>query len=175
MKLPNIKLHNQILIGLFLGLICGIVFGENIVWIKPVGTAFIRLITMIVVPLVFASLLVGTASLGDVKKLGRIGGKTVAFFAVTTIIATLIGLLLVNIVKPGSNISPETKTILLESFKDQAEVSIQKAGEAPSVMEILMDIIPSNPFASLSETNLLSWDYSYYDSERKVEVSPGLF
>ena len=155
MKLPKIKLHNQILTGLVLGVICGLVFGEGIVWVKPFGTAFIRLITMIVVPLVFASLLVGTASLGDVRKLGRIGGKTVVFFAVTTVIAALIGLVLVNVVKPGSAVSPETKTLLMESFKEQAEASIGKVEKAPSLLEIVMNIIPSNPFASLSSSNLL--------------------
>jgi len=155
MKFPRIKLHNQILIGLILGLICGLIFGKNIVWVKPLGTAFIRLITMVVVPLVFASLLVGTASLGDVRKLGRIGGKTLLFFAVTTIIAASIGLVLVNIVEPGSNISPETKTILLESFKEQAAMKAEHVKEAPSILEILLNIIPSNPFASFSETNIL--------------------
>ena len=77
MKFPSMKLHNQILIGLILGLICGLIFREYIVWVKPIGTAFIRLITMVIVPLVFTSLLVGTASLGDVKKLGRIGVKQI--------------------------------------------------------------------------------------------------
>ncbi len=155
MKFPRIKLHNQILIGLILGLICGLIFGKNIVWVKPLGTAFIRLITMVVVPLVFASLLVGTASLGDVKKLGRIGGKTLLFFAVTTIIAASIGLVLVNVVEPGSNISPETKALLMESFKDQAAVKAEHIQKAPSVLEIFLNIIPSNPFASFSETNIL--------------------
>ena len=155
MKFPKIKLHNQILIGLILGLVCGLLFGKDIIWVKPIGTAFIQLITMVVVPLVFSSLLVGTASLGDVKKLGRIGGKTLIFFAVTTVIAALIGLALVNIVKPGANISPETKTLLLESFREQAEASMERVEKAPSILQIILDIIPSNPFASLSETNIL--------------------
>ncbi len=155
MKFPKVKLHNQILIGLVLGLVCGLLFGENIVWVKPVGTAFIRLITMVVVPLVFASLLVGTASLGDIKKLGRIGGKTLLFFAVTTVIAAIIGLVLVNIVEPGSNIPPETRTLLMESFKYQAEMKVENVQQAPSILQIFLNIIPSNPFASFSETNIL--------------------
>ena len=155
MKFPSMKLHNQILIGLILGLICGLIFREYIVWVKPIGTAFIRLITMVIVPLVFASLLVGTASLGDVKKLGRIGVKQVVIIAITTIIATVIGLFFVNTIKPGSSISPETKVLLLESFKSQTEVSVEKIEKVPSFLNILLDIIPSNPFASLSSANLL--------------------
>ena len=69
--MKKIKLHTQILIGMVLGVIIGIIFKEKAVIIKPVGTIFIRLITMVVVPLVFVSLFIGTASLGDIKKLGR--------------------------------------------------------------------------------------------------------
>ena len=80
MKWLKLDLPTQIIIGLVLGVVLGFVFKENIAWVEPIGIAFIRLITMIVVPLVFASLLIGTASLGDPKKIGRIGGKTLLFF-----------------------------------------------------------------------------------------------
>ena len=75
----KIKLHTKIFIGLILGVIVGLVFKEKAQIIEPVGTIFIRLITMIVVPLVLFSLMLGTASLGDLRKLGRIGLKTVVF------------------------------------------------------------------------------------------------
>lgn len=113
------KLHNKILIGLIAGAVVGV--GANFVAartgsptavelvrkIEPVGTAFIRLITMIVVPLVVASLMVGAASLGNLATLGRIGGKTIAYYLSTTAIAVTIGLVLSNIIAPGSGISPE--------------------------------------------------------------------
>ena len=111
MKLPRIELYTKILIGLILGLIFGIIANKlGIVpivtsYIKPFGTAFIRLISMIVVPLVFASLLVGTASLNDIRKLGRIGGKTVIYYLCTTAIAIIIGLLMANVFKPGTGLT----------------------------------------------------------------------
>ena len=92
MKLPKLQLYTKIFIGLLLGIVFGITanqfgFSDFVSsYVKPVGTVFIRLISMIVVPLVFASLLVGTASLNDVRKLGRIGGKTIAFYMCTTAI-----------------------------------------------------------------------------------------
>jgi DAACS family dicarboxylate/amino acid:cation (Na+ or H+) symporter len=76
-KIKGMKLHTQILIGLILGALLGPLMGDVALWIKPIGDAFINLLIMIVVPLVMASLIVGTASLGDLKKLGRIGIKTV--------------------------------------------------------------------------------------------------
>ncbi len=155
MKKIKIELHTQILIGLILGIVLGLVLKEHIVWVKPFGTAFIRLITMIVVPLVFASLLVGTASLGDIKKLGRIGGKTIIYFTITTVVAIFLGLFLANVLKPGSNISPEAQKQLMETFKKQAEVSVQKMKEKPSISEILLNVIPKNPFESLSNSEML--------------------
>jgi len=92
----KIKLHTKIFIGLILGVVVGLVFGEKARVIEPVGTIFLRLITMIVVPLVLVSLMLGTASLGDIRKLGRIGIKTIAYFTITTMIAISIGLFLAN-------------------------------------------------------------------------------
>jgi Na+/H+-dicarboxylate symporter len=96
----KIKLHHQIFIGLILGVVIGLVFGEKASVIKPIGTIFLNLIIMIVVPLVFVSLMLGTASLGDFRKLGRIGLKTLIYFLLTTIVAASIGLAAANIFKP---------------------------------------------------------------------------
>ena len=103
------QLYTKILIGLVAGALVGAVANladitvlQNIFsGIEILGTAFINLITMIVIPLVVASLLVGTASLGDLKKLGRIGGKTLTYYMVTTAIAVTIGLGLANVLAPG--------------------------------------------------------------------------
>ncbi|MGH7550034.1 MAG: dicarboxylate/amino acid:cation symporter [Gemmatimonadota bacterium] len=148
-------LHTQILLGLVLGAVAGIVVGPAIAVIKPVGDLFIRLITMIVVPLVFASILIGVASLGDLAKLGRIGVKTIAYYLVTTAIAITIGLTLANIVQPGSRLAPDIKDRLLADFAGAAETSIEQATAKPSVIDTLLDIVPTNPAASMAEANML--------------------
>lgn len=153
--MKRIPLHTQILLGLVLGAVAGILVGERIGVIKPVGDVFIKLITMIVVPLVFASILVGVASLGDLAKLGRIGLKTVAYYLVTTSISITIGLALANLVKPGSRLDPTVSEELLSDFAGAAQVNIEAATEKPSVVDTLIDIIPTNPVGSMAEANML--------------------
>jgi Na+/H+-dicarboxylate symporter len=148
-------LPTQILIGLGLGVIAGFLFKENILWVRPFGQAFIRLITMIVVPLVFASLLVGTASIGDPKRLGRIGGKTLLFFLITTIISSVIGLTLANIFKPGSDLPPETRELLIERYSLTSQIGEQQTLEAPSLSDQLINIIPSNPVRAMTDATML--------------------
>ncbi|MFQ6091167.1 MAG: dicarboxylate/amino acid:cation symporter [bacterium] len=155
MKIPKLQVYTQILIGLLLGIVAGVVFGPGAAVIKPVGTAFIRLITLIVVPLVFASLLVGTASLGDIRKLGRMGAKTIGYYLSTTILAISIGLILANIVRPGSRLSEGVKTNLLQNYGGVALEKIQQTEGAPGVLDTLLEIIPTNPINSLSTANML--------------------
>jgi Na+/H+-dicarboxylate symporter len=107
------KIYTKILIGLFAGIIFGLILGPKAVWIEPMGKASIRLITMVVVPLVFASLAVGTAGLGSIKRLGRNGVKTIAYYILTTAIALMIGLLLANAIQPGSGLDETMKAGLL--------------------------------------------------------------
>ncbi len=151
----RLKLHTQILIGLVAGVVAGLLVGPKIAVLKPIGDAFIRLITMIVVPLVFASILVGVASLGDLAKLGRIGLKTVAYYLCTTAIAITIGLALANLVHPGSRLSPDVKERLLTDFAGAAQVNIEKAAVPPSITQTLLDIIPTNPMGALAQANML--------------------
>ncbi len=161
------KLHNKILIGLIAGAVVGV--GANFVAartgspaavelvrkIEPVGTAFIRLITMIVVPLVVASLMVGAASLGNLATLGRIGGKTIAYYLSTTAIAVTIGLVLSNIVAPGSGISPEARAQLLAEYGGDAAQRIQLAEEAPGMVEVFLNMIPRNPIEAAASGDML--------------------
>ena len=153
--LKKIKLHTKIFIGLILGVVVGLVFGEKAMIIEPVGTIFLRLITMIVVPLVLVSLMLGTASLGDIRKLGRIGFKTIAYFTITTMIAISIGLGLANIVKPGTGLNKEVKAELYKSYESRAQVSIQRMEEKPSLKNILINIVPTNPVKALIDGNML--------------------
>jgi len=157
------RLHTQITIALILGLVAGLIanlFGIDwltnlFVAIEPIGNGWIRLITMVVVPLVVASLIVGTASLGDITKLGRIGGKTVAYYMATTAIAVTIGLVLSNVVKPGGGMSPEALESLRATYAAQSEASVALSREAPSFAEILLEMIPRNPVQALAEGDML--------------------
>jgi len=119
------------------------VLGPTASVVKPLGDLFLRLIRMIIVPLVFSSLVVGVAGVGDVRKLGRIGGKTIVFFLVTTAIAVMIGLLLGNVIAPGVGLSLPV---------DVEEV---EAKTAPSIIDTLLEIVPNNPFVAFSEMNML--------------------
>jgi Na+/H+-dicarboxylate symporter len=161
------QLYTKITIGLVLGVVVGAVvnvtgFGESPAWVEGilpalnfVGNGFIRAITMIVIPLVVASLMLGIASLGDIRKLGRIGGKTVAYYLLTTSIAITIGLTLALIVKPGSRISPESRDALAADFAAQAGETVALAAEKPGIWDVLLGMIPNNPVAAAAEGNLL--------------------
>ncbi|MEX2527753.1 MAG: dicarboxylate/amino acid:cation symporter [Gemmatimonadota bacterium] len=157
------QLYTKILIGLVAGTVAGFLANFlDIIWLQslfaamePIGTAFIRLITMIVVPLVVASLLVGTASLGDLAKLGRIGGKTVAYYLCTTAVAVTIGLVLSNVMKPGSRIDPTTRDSLASQFEGEAAGAMVLAEQAPTVVETLLSMIPRNPVQAAAELDLL--------------------
>jgi len=152
MKTP---LHTKILIGLLVGIPVGLVLGPRAAAIKPIGDIFIRLIWMIVVPLVFASIFVGTASLGDLRKLGRIGAKTISYYLITTAIAITIGLAIANIAKPGAGLNPEVKAQLLESYKGEAMKDLKLADQAPRVIDVLTGIVPKNPVGSLAAGDML--------------------
>lgn len=123
--------------------------------LEPVGQVFLRLIKMIIVPLVFASLLVGVASLGDIRKLGRLGGKTLGYFLLTTTVAITIGLAFSNIIKPGSYIAPEERQQLLAQYGADASAKTQQAAEQPSAVENLLSIIPENPVQSMAGGEML--------------------
>ncbi len=153
--MKKIKLHTKIFIGLILGVAVGLIFGEKATIIEPVGTIFLRLITMVVVPLVFVSLMLGTASLGDIRKLGRIGAKTAVYFVITTTIAICIGLILANVVKPGEGLKEDVKTELYKNYKSTAQVDIQKMEEKPTLVQVLVNTVPTNPIKALIEGNML--------------------
>jgi Na+/H+-dicarboxylate symporter len=157
------QLYTKILIGLIAGTILGAVANvahieplrQALISLEPLGTAFIRLLTMIVIPLVIASLMVGAASLGDIRKLGRIGGKTLVYYMVTTALAVIMGLLISNLVQPGSRVDPATRDSLAAQFEHEAEGRVGLAAQAPSVKDLLLNIIPRNPVQAAAEFDLL--------------------
>jgi proton glutamate symport protein len=161
MKLSRLQLHTKILLGLLLGVLFGVLANRCgisdfvFTYIKPIGSAFIRLISMVVVPLVFASILVGTTSLGDIKKLGRIGAKTMIFYMCTTAVAITIGLFLANIIKPGVGLSEETRTKLLQNASADLATNIETSLKEQGIMDVLLNIIPVNPVQAFAESKML--------------------
>lgn len=151
----KVKLHTQILIALALGILLGLVLGPKARFVEPVGTIFLRLILMIVVPLVLISLMLGTAGLGDVRKLGRIGLKTILYFVMTTVAAIALGLALVNLVKPGLSVSPGVKQELLKDYEAGAQDRLRNLEAKPKATDILVNIVPTNPFKALAEGDML--------------------
>lgn len=141
--MKKIGLLPQILIAFIAAIIAGIIFGPSIDVVQPLGDLFLRLIQFIIVPLIASSLIVGVASTGSMQTLGRIGGKTMLFYLSTTLIAVSIGLIAALIFKPGEG------------------VDISAAGSAPEPTEtggfinVLLNIIPTNPIESLASGNIL--------------------
>lgn len=157
------KLYTKISIGLMAGVVVGIgvnltawEFGANVVAaIENFGIGWIRLITMVVIPLVVASLVVGAASLGDLRSVGRVGGKTVAYYLITTSVAVSIGLILSNVIKPGSGLSEASRKGLLDEYGGEAASRIDLAQQAPGIVELLLNMIPRNPISAAANTEML--------------------
>ncbi|MEE3452909.1 dicarboxylate/amino acid:cation symporter [Dialister sp.] len=141
------NLSVQIFLSLVLSVIVGLLLGDGSVgpvktWIAPIGSMFISLIKMMIVPVVFCSLVVGMTSMGDMKKLGRIGVKTLAVYLVTTAIAIAIGFVVAGIVQPGIGMALPT-------------AAAPKVKEAPTIMQVFLNMIPSNPIASMAKADIL--------------------
>ncbi|MCK6601478.1 MAG: dicarboxylate/amino acid:cation symporter [Bacteroidetes bacterium] len=151
----KLSLHWKILIAMVSGAAAGaLLSAAGYAWlvtdyVKPVGSLFIRLISMVAVPLVLASLVVGVASMKDLKKLSRIGTKTFALYLATTAVAITIGLLIANLTGPGKGLDDSVKSQLRTEYSDVVK---SKLSDQPqfSVTEQLLDIVPYNPFHSLA-------------------------
>ena len=152
-------MHVQILVGLVLGVLFGIgssALGWNqwvVDYVKPLGILFVNLLKLIAAPLVLASLVVGVSGLSDVGKLSRLGGRTIALYLSTTVLAISIGLLVVNWVQPGQYITPERRDALKERFSGQAASKAETARQVTeqSPLQPLVDTVPSNIFAALTD------------------------
>lgn len=138
-----VKLPTKILIGLALGTVAGFLIGPEVAVIKPIGTIFLRLIFMVIVPLVLASLFVGTQSLGDIRTMGRIGFRTVAFYGIYTLVAAALGLWLTNLIQPGAGLTPEAQQELMGSFGQAAQAKLG-AIQKPSLSDTIVGIVPKN-------------------------------
>ena len=155
----NLALHWQILIGMVLGVVGGIIFSQlgaqDIVrdWIKPVGTIFINLLKLIAIPLIIASLIKGISDLKDISKFSSMGIRTIGYYIFTTVVAISIGLLIVNIVKPGASISPETVSELTATYGGDATGKVTSASNQKSKgpLQFVVDMVPQNIFQAASD------------------------
>ncbi|GAA0871003.1 dicarboxylate/amino acid:cation symporter [Gangjinia marincola] len=158
--MKKLALHWQILLGMVLGVgfafaLSATSWGAEFIgdWIKPFGTIFINALKLIAVPLILASLIKGVSDLKDISKLSQMGGRTILTYILTTVVAVTIGLGVVNIIKPGSTITKETQTELLESYKGDADSKIAdaKKQKESGPLQALVDLVPSNIFSATTD------------------------
>jgi len=161
----KLELHWQIMIGMLLGLVFGFVmtypeWGPQMVqdWISPFGTIFVKLLKLIAIPLILASLVKGISDLKDISKFRKIGLRTIMIYVITTVVAITLGLLLVNILQPGKGISEETITKLTETYATDTAVT-SKLEEATRQRQrplgFLEDMVPDNAIKAMSENKLM--------------------
>ncbi len=158
MNLWRLPLHWKIIIGLILGLLYGLLsaamgwsqFTED--WITPFGDIFLNLLKVIAVPLVLGSLIMGVASLSDVKKLSRIGGRTIAIYIITTTVSVTIGLVMVNLLEPGTGVPQGLQEQLQAAYQSDAESDMERAESAKDrgPLQVFVDMTPDNIFGALS-------------------------
>jgi len=161
------KLHTKILLGLALGAMAGVavnltvgtdhpaVRAVNDYIAVPVGQIFLRMLFMVVMPLVFASIALGVCGLGDIRKVGRVGGKAVGYFLITTAMAASLGLVVVNMMRPWERVTPETRVALMERFSKDASGRVEIAATSEFGMQTLINIVPRNPIQAAVNTDML--------------------
>ncbi len=164
--MKKLALHWQIVIGMVLGILFGVLMtklngGSQFVkdWIQPAGTIFIRLLKLIAVPLILASLIKGISDLKDISKFKRIGGRTILIYIGTTIVAIVIGLVLVNVLEPGNGITQQTIDKLTETYAGDAKIA-ERISEASnqknaSPLQFVVDMVPQNAIAAMSNNKLM--------------------
>ncbi|MDH7445613.1 dicarboxylate/amino acid:cation symporter [Aquimarina sp. 2201CG14-23] len=164
--MKKLALHWQIMIGMIAGILFGFLmtqvsWGKGITgdWIAPLGTIFVNLLKLIAVPLILASLIKGISDLKDISKFKTIGGRTIIIYIITTVIAITIGLLLVNVMKPGNGITPETIEKLTTEYAGSAKISerIAEAGrqKESGPLQFVVDMVPQNAIKAMSDNKMM--------------------
>ena len=163
----GLPLHTKILGGLVLGAVVGVacnltlggthraVVLVNTYLAGPVGAIFLNLLFMIVIPLVFASISLGVAGLGDLRRVGRIGAKTLAFFVLSTALSVGVGLAMVHAFRPGERITPEVRTELLATYAGDAATRMQAAEASTFGIQTVVNVVTRNPVKSAVDLDLL--------------------
>ncbi len=164
----GMPLHTKMLIGFLLGLGLGLLVhylaGPETPWVKmlttyvtqPFGTIFLRLIFMLVIPLLFSALVVGVAEMGDIRALGKVGWKTLAYTVVVSAIAVVIGLLLVNWLKPGVGIEADVAAEMLAQGSERAQAIVGGVKDQPTGINMLVSIVPDNVIKAAAENTILA-------------------
>ncbi|MGD8319882.1 MAG: dicarboxylate/amino acid:cation symporter [Gemmatimonadota bacterium] len=160
------KLHTKIALGLVLGALVGSLtnaFFGDAAWVRavtdnvayPIGQIFLRMLFMTVVPIVFTSIALGVAGIGDMKTLGRLGGRTFGYFLLSTLIAATIGLTLVNTVRPGGGLSPEIRDELMTRFSQEGG-GLAQSGPVDFGVSTFVNIVPRNPVQAAADMDMLA-------------------
>jgi DAACS family dicarboxylate/amino acid:cation (Na+ or H+) symporter len=161
-----VKLHTRILLGLALGAASGVavnVAAAGAPWVAavnryvagPAGQIFLRLLFMVVIPLVFSTLALGVAGLGDLRNLGRVGAKTLGYFVATTALAAALGLGLVNLLRPGAGLAPETVQRLQSLYAGQAQERLAGSRAGEFGVDTFVQIVPRNPVRAAADMDML--------------------
>ena len=163
--MKKIELHWQILLGMILGVLFGFImsyttFGSSFIsdWIKPFGTIFINALKLIAMPLILGSLIKGVSDLKDISKLSIMGGRTIGIYLFTTVLAVIIGLILVNTIAPGNSITESTRNDLMATYEGNAKEKVDAASEQKESgpLQPLVELVPDNIFAATtSNINML--------------------
>ncbi|NOZ74888.1 MAG: dicarboxylate/amino acid:cation symporter [FCB group bacterium] len=165
----KIKLHWQVLIAMAAGTIFALSLGEKALFVAPLGTLFLRLLKMIIVPLIIFSITSGVAGLGDSRTLGRMGAKTFGYYFLTSILAILIGLAMTNLIKPGAGLN------LSGNFQAFDPGTLNKP---KSMFEILLRMIPTNPVKAMANGDMLAiifWSIAFGFAITRLEGRPQKF
>ena len=163
--MKKLALHWKILLGMVFGVLVGLLMtkvdgGKEIMqdWVKPFGTMFINSLKLIAIPLILASLIKGVSDLKDISKLSKMGGRTIGIYIVTTVVAVTIGVLLVNLIKPGNSITEATRLEMVENYSGDTVKYKEEAKKQKETgpLQALEDLIPQNIFAAAtSNRNML--------------------
>ena len=164
--MKKLALHWQILLGMLAGLIFGYIMlnvegGPQFVdrWVKWLGTIFVKLLKLIAIPLILASLIKGISDLKDISKFANIGLRTILIYVFTTVIAISIGLILVNTLQPGEGVSDETIAKLTETYASdsgvQSKISEATRQKESGPLQFIVDMVPDNAFSALSDNKLM--------------------
>src|SRR3990172_3352036 len=163
----GMKLHTKILLGLLTGAVLGITANRTlggshavVEWVNrylagPVGQIFLRMLFMIVIPLVFASISLGVAGLGDLRRVGRVGAKAIGYFLVSTALAATLCLIVVSLVRPGEQLDPAVRQELLQTYATDAASRVQAAQTSKFGVETLVNIVTRNPVKSAADLDML--------------------
>jgi len=163
----GMKLHTKILLGLLVGAVLGILANTTlggdhavVAWVNkylagPVGQIFLRMLFMIVIPLVFASISLGVAGIGDLRRVGRVGGKAIAYFFASTALSASLGLLIVWFARPGEGLDPTIRENLLAAYASDASSRVQAASQTNFGIDTFVNIFTRNPVRSAADLDLL--------------------